>query len=211
MAADLTLTFAGDEAGDVGFNFHKGASRYFVATLIATAAPELLRQLLADLREKSALPPTYEFKFHSLSSTALRERVFSALAPADFEAWAIVVDKTTLTDAFKTMNGLEFYLYFITELLSNVPARKRENATLILDEFGSTPNMRIELRRIMDARGMPRHFKRVFIRSSAREPLIQVADLLAGAILRRDAKNDTGAFERIAMKMTRVIEFGSEK
>lgn len=45
----ITLTFAGDEAGDVSFAFDKGASRYFVAAVIATPDPDGLRQLLADL------------------------------------------------------------------------------------------------------------------------------------------------------------------
>ena len=207
MTANLTLTFAGDEARDVSFNFRKGASRYFVATLIATQTPDTLRQLLADLRQRSGLPATYEFKFHDLSSAALRERVFSVLADADFDAWAVVVDKTSLADVFKAMNGLEFYLYFVTELLGSIPPEKRQNATLILDEFSSTPNLRTELRRIMDARGVPRQFKRVLIRSSARESLIQVADLVAGAILRRDTKNDSGAFEYVAQKMINVLEY----
>jgi hypothetical protein len=207
MPPELTLTFAGDEAGDVSFKFLKGASRYFVATLIATYSPDSLRQLLAELRERSELPATYEFKFHALSSAALRERVFSSLAGAKFDAWAVVVDKPSLPDTFKTMNGLEFYLYFMTELLNSVPPAKRQNATLILDEFGSTPNLRIELRRIMDARGVPRQFKRVVIRSSAHESLIQVADLIAGAILRRDTKNDSAAYEFVSHKMKNMIEY----
>jgi len=115
--------------------------------------------------------------------------------------------KTSLADVFKAMNGLEFYLYFVTELLGSIPPEKRQNATLILDEFSSTPNLRTELRRIMDARGVPRQFKRVLIRSSARESLIQVADLVAGAILRRDTKNDSGAFEYVAQKMINVLEY----
>ena len=207
MTANITLTFAGDEAGDVSFKFRKGASRYFVATLIATQSPDSLRKLLATLRVHSGLPATYEFKFHAMSSADLRERVFSSLAGADFEAWAVVVDNPSLADTFKTMNGLEFYLYFMTELLNSVPQAKRQNATLILDEFGSTPNLRIELRRIMDARGVQRQFKRVVIRSSARESLIQVADLVAGSILRRDAKKDSAAFEFVAKKMINVLEY----
>ncbi len=150
MPPELTLTFAGDEAGDVGFNFRKGASRYFVAALIATHSPDTLRQLLADLRLGSRLPATYGLKFHAMSSAALRDRVFSSLAQADFESWAVVVDKPSLADVFKTMNGLEFYLYFMTELLASIPPARRRNATLILDEFGSTPTLRTELRRIMD-------------------------------------------------------------
>jgi hypothetical protein len=46
----LTLTFAGDEAGDVSFSLDKGASRYFAIVAIATTQPDVLRGLLAGLR-----------------------------------------------------------------------------------------------------------------------------------------------------------------
>jgi hypothetical protein len=82
----ITLTFAGDESGDVSFSFGKGASRYFVMAVIATEDPDGLRNLLVDVRRASALPATYEFKFHNISSTALRKRTFSALAQAQFSS-----------------------------------------------------------------------------------------------------------------------------
>ncbi len=72
----ITITFAGDEAGDVSFNFEKGASRYFVMAVIATSEPQKLRQTLGDVRQISGLPAAYEFSFHSLASDQLRQRVF---------------------------------------------------------------------------------------------------------------------------------------
>jgi hypothetical protein len=99
----ITLTFAGDEAGDVSFAFNKGATRYFVVAVIATPDPDGLRQLLANLRKDSGLHTDYEFRFHSLSSARLRQRVLSTLAQADFESWALIADKTTLPDSFKVM------------------------------------------------------------------------------------------------------------
>ena len=203
----VTLTFAGDESGDVSFSFGKGASRYFVVAVIATAAPEALRQLLADLRQRSGLPADYEFSFNALSSAPLRRRVFAALAGADFEGWAVVVDKTTLPDPFKVMRWLDFYLYFVTELMRLIPSAKREGATLILDEFGSASQVRTELRRFMKVRDIPRQFKRILIKRSKSESLIQIADLMAGAILRRDAKGDVGAYDYVAGKLQRVLEF----
>ena len=149
----VTFTFAGDELGDVSFSFEKGASRYFVVAMIATTAPQTLRQDLADLRQKASLPAHYEFAFNSLSSAPLRRRVFEVLAEADFEGWAIIVDKTTLPDTFKMMSGLDFYLYFVTELLRIVPIEKREGATLILDEFGSPSQVRSELRQSLGDSG----------------------------------------------------------
>jgi uncharacterized protein (UPF0218 family) len=80
----------------------------------------------------------------------------------------------------------------------------QKDATLILDEFGSTPDLRTELRRTMTKRQMPRLFKRVLVRSSHKESLIQVADLVAGAIMRRDIQNDTDAFDMISRKIKRL-------
>lgn len=203
----FTLTFAGDEAGDVSFSFDRGASRYFVVAAIATSQPDDLRQLLADLRQRSGLPHEYEFKFNALSSTALRRRVFTALRDADFEAWAVLVDKTALSDPFKIMRSLDVYVYFVTELIQLIPAEKREGATLILDEFGPAAQLRAELRRFMIARAIPRHFKRILTKRSRSEPLIQIADLVAGALLRRDARRDAEMYEYLEPKLKRVLEF----
>jgi len=203
----ITFTFAGDESGDVSFNFGKGASRYYVMAVIATTEPQKLRQTLAGARQESGLPDTYEFSFHSMSSTAIRQRVFLALRRADFEAWALVVDKTSLIEPFHVMKKLGFYLFFVTELLQAIPAEQREKATLILDEFGGEPNLPLEFRRYMKRRNIPRHFSRVLTKRSKSEPLIQVADLVAGSVLRRDAHRDSEAFDMIKTKFRAVLEY----
>ena len=200
----ITLTFAGDEAGDVSLNFERGASRYFVPAFIATKQPNQLRDELADLRQSLGLRQTHEFKFHKMTSAEIRGQVFSALSHADFEAWSLIVDKTRLPKIFETTGSLEIYTHFITELLGIIPAKLQKDATLILDEFGSTPDLRTELRRTMTKRHMPRLFKRVLVRSSHKESLIQVADMVAGAIMRRDSQKDSEAFDIISRKIKRL-------
>jgi uncharacterized protein DUF3800 len=200
----ITFTFAGDEAGDVSLNFEKGASRYFVPAFIATQSPDALRETIADLRESLGLRETHEFKFHKMTSAEIRNEVFSTLAHADFEAWALIVDKTRLPKIFETTESIEIYTHFITELLGIIPFELQKDATLILDEFGSIPDLRTELRRTMIKRHIPRLFKRVIVRSSHRESLIQVADLVAGAIMRRDTQNDSDAFDTISRKIKRL-------
>jgi Protein of unknown function (DUF3800) len=96
----------------------------------------------------------------------------------------------------------EFYL-----LLRQNPDRKREGATLILDEFGSATQLYTELNRFMKARDIPRHFRRIQIRRSKSEPVIQVADIVAGALLRRDSAGDADAFEILQGRIRRVFEF----
>ncbi len=105
------------------------------------------------------------------------------------------------------MRRLDFYIYFVTELIRLIPPEKREEATLILDEFGSAEQVRRQLRRFMIVRAIPRHFKRVQVRRSRSEPLIQVADLVAGSILRRDTKDDADAFDYLKPKINQVLEF----
>ncbi len=204
----ITFTFAGDESGDVSFNFGKGASRYFVMAVISTSQPQELRQALDTVRQELSLPAGYEFGFNSMgSAVALRQKVFSRLRAADFSAWAIVVDKTILSDIYKTMRRLDFYLFFITELLQAIPEDQREKSTLILDEFGGTPDLPLEFRRYMKRRNIPRHFNRVLTKRSQSEPLIQIADLVAGAILRRDSHGEAEAFDMISAKLKNLIEY----
>jgi hypothetical protein len=203
----LTFTFAGDEAGDASFAFKKGASRYFVMAVIASQQPDDLRAMLADVREKAHLPTMFDFHFNSLASAKLRTLLFSSLGTGDFEAWAIIVDKTTLPDTFQFMSGLDFYLYFVAELIRQIPFEEREEATLILDEFGAPEQTLAELRHVMKTRNIQHGFRRISIRRSQSESLIQVADLVAGAILRRDAHKESEAFDMIAKKVKKIVEY----
>jgi len=65
----------------------------------------------------------------------------------------------------------------------------------------------VRQRRVMKVRGISHGFQRIFIRRSRSELLIQAADRLAGAVLRRDAKKDSEAFDYIQEKMQAIIEY----
>ena len=200
-------TFAADESGDVSFSFEKGASRYFVVVAICTEAPDTLRQSISDFRDRSGLPQEYEFKFSRVTTMTLRKRVFSMLAEQDFECWAVIVDKTTLADTFRVMQGLEVYLYFVSELIGLIPGTQREHATLILDEFGSAKQTRRELRRVLKARDVSPGFHQMRTARSRSESLLQVADLVAGAISHRDAKGPFEAYDLISSKIRGALEY----
>ncbi|MCW1970096.1 MAG: DUF3800 domain-containing protein [Anaerolineae bacterium] len=203
----LTFTFAGDEAGDPSFSFGKGATRYFVIAVIGLDQPDQLREKLNNLRIHLNLSAGFEFKFNSLSSAQLRNQVFDMLAQSDFEAWAVIVDKTLLPDTFRVMKPLEFYLYFVTEAIKLIPQKKREGATIILDEFGKADQISLEFRRFLTARSIPRLFRKIVAKRSKSESLIQIADLIAGSILRRDAKSDDDTYSKIEGKLRQIVQF----
>jgi hypothetical protein len=204
----LTFTFAGDEAGDVSLNFEKGASRYFVVVVIATSEPDALRELLENIRKENRLSPSHEFGFHNISSAQFRQRIFTTLRSANFEAWALIVDKTTLPETFRLfMSGLDLYTFFVSEVVERIPPEKRAGATLILDEFGYPEHTREEIKRMFKKRNIKHGFNRISMRRSKQEALIQIADLIAGSILRRDAHNQSESYDMIAGKIVELIEY----
>ncbi len=203
----LTFTLAGDEAGDASLNFAKGASRYFVVAIVATQDADALRAVLVNLRRTETLVENFEFHFNALTSAKLREKTLTALRNADFLAWALVVDKTTLPFHLRDLTGMELYLYFVADLINRIPVEYRRKGTLILDEVGSAKAALDKLKRTLKNHDIKHEFSRIFFRRSRSEDLIQVADLVAGAILRRDAKKDSEAFDLIEGKMQAIFEF----
>jgi len=203
----LTFTFAGDEAGDASQNFEKGASRYFVVVVIATQDADGLRSVLTNLRRSENFAENFEFHFNSLASAKLRQKTMLAIQKADFMAWALIVDKTSMSFAMRDLSGMDFYLHCVTELIRRIPVEYRRKGTLILDEYGSANAALDKLKRTLKNHNIKHEFSRIFFRRSRSEDLIQVADLVAGAILRRDAKKDSEAFELIEEKMQAIFEY----
>lgn len=203
----LTFTFAGDEAGDASLNFGKGASRYLVLTLVATQDADGLRSVLSGLRKREGLAENFEFRFNNLASSKILEKAMSALQSADFMAWALVVDKTTLPKIAQDVLGTGLYFYFLVDLVNRIPVQYRNKGTLILDEIGSASAELVKLKRTFKTHGIRHEFSRIFIRRSRSEDLIQVADLVAGAILRRDARKDSEQFDLISSKMQSIYNY----
>lgn len=203
-----TYVFAGDEAGDPSFSFGRGASRYFVFTLIATATPDDLRICLDRVRSQNKLPASFEFRYHELTSARLRMAVFEALSQQHFSVWAIVVDKRVLPDYFRSGGGRQIYTFFVGELIRLIPIEEREGALLILDQFDPAGKVLNELKRDLKRRGVRRGFTKMVNARSHSEPLVQVADLTAGAILRSVDRGDTSAYEYIRDKI-RLLHFYS--
>ncbi len=203
--------YAGDEAGDVTFAFTKGASRYFVIALIRTAEPDTLRAALATLRKEHHLPESFEFSFHELTNPRLRENVLTALQPLPFTAWAIVVDKRNLAEPFRVMPRTNFHNFFLTELIRYVPETERAGGILMLDEFDRSGKTPVELGKVFKARGIAKAFKKITTKRSRSEPLVQYADMVAGAVLAKYNKGDDHYLRLIRGKLAQLVEYPSQK
>lgn len=199
--------FAGDEAGDVSFAFDKGASTHFVIALISTAQPDVLRQALFDLRVRRGLPTSYEFKFHKLSGAELRRETFTTLETADFDIWALVVDKTCLPTYWQGLDAHDFYALTAAELLLRIPLVHRESATLLLDEFDPRDKALLALKRALKRRTTHRGLRKMINVRSRSESLVQIADLVAGSILRSVAYDDDASLAAIKAHVKLLYQF----
>lgn len=190
MATGAYPTFAGDEAGDASFAFGKGASSHFVLALIATAHGDVLCQALAQVRSQRGLPASYEFKYHRLSSATLRRAVYETLATLPFAAWALTVDKTALPAYWRALDSHSLYALLVAELIVQIPLVEREGAVLLLDQFDPGGKALLALQRALKRRQIHRGFRKMTNVRSHSEPLVQIADLIAGSILQQAVGGD---------------------
>lgn len=94
----------------------------------------------------------------------------------------------------------------MTELIRVIPLSLRSGATLVLDQFGSPVTARSEIRRVLRLRDIEPGFRRIQVARSRSEPLVQVADLVAGALTCR-MRGDDGLFRLIAHRYRRIVEY----
>lgn len=203
--------FAGDEAGDASFRFEQGATRQFVVALIGAREPDRLRQALDEVRLQFYLPASFEFKFHQLSNRRLREGLWDALKPLDFRAWAVVAHKQRLPDAIRVMPPRTFYVYFVSEAIRLIPEAIREGTPLWLDEFDRAGKTVAELKRAFGRRGLRYGFRRIRAVRSRSEGLVQVADVVAGAILRHYSRGESEGYQHLANKIVTILEYPTQE
>lgn len=196
---DKFLYAYGDESGDFGFAFKRGSSHYFVITLILTNDPYPIRKRMTELRIQMGRPAHAEFKFYTMSND-YRRQFLLAIRPFSFLAYALVVDKTQLQNRWQRTKNETRYARCFAELVKRIPAEHLNGTILTLDQFDSP----------MDTKQAIRHelkmlekqpFKRIKMKRSQSEDLIQCADVIAGAIV-RDWQQETKFLKLIEDKVT---------
>ena len=87
----------------------------------------------------------------------------------DFSIWAAIADKTCLPASFQTTLRIDFHLYFVAELSSNILASVLKKSMLILDEPGFLGTIRTALKKMIRLGGASTSFKRLAILHSRDE------------------------------------------
>lgn len=201
-----------DESGDPGLKISQGSSPYFVVALVifedhddADAADRRIDLLRHEMR----LSPQFEFKFNACRFD-FRTRFLGAVAPYEFFYHAIVINKDPSKLWGEGFRYKEPFYKYTSGLVFQNAKPVLNNATVILDGSGSK-DFRKELdhylkKRINDPG--QRLIRKVKIQDSKGNNLLQMADMVAGAVNRSFGnKGDASDYREIIRHREIAVQF----
>ena len=195
-----------DDSGDPGFKLHKGSSRIFVIALIVfddELEAEKTSLSIKELRRKLKVSDKYEFKFNK-TNRKFRNNFFKTVNNFKFRIRAIVVKKEIIYSPHLKNYIENFYNYVIMQVLKHTGG-KIKNAKLKFDKRGERVlrnQLRTYLSRELDNKNR-KVFKDLKFVDSRQNTLVQLADMVAGAIFSSFSGKDKSYFE-ILKKAGRV-------
>ena len=184
-----------DESGDSGLKPAQGSSRYFVVALVTfddNDEAEAADQRITLLRRELGFHPSYEFKFNKCRGD-VREAFLRAVAPYSFFHFGVVINKARLYgEGFKYK---EPFFKYVSSLVFQNAKPFLDNTTVVIDGTGSRDfrkSLQQYLKKRINEPGQ-RSIAKVKVQDSANNNLLQLADMIAGALHRsfgskRDAR-----------------------
>jgi len=177
-----------DEAGDTGFK--KGSSRYFVVACVVfdnESEAALASAIIENQIQRLGWYGKAEFKFHQTQKKHILD-LFKRLKDVKYSVVATIIDKTTLDGSVKPNT---FYNESIRDTLLlcepweakvRLDGRHEQNYTRnAVAHFRKSVNQDKDKRKVI-------HFRFV---DSTDNTLVQLADLVAGSVLRSTNKSKT--------------------
>lgn len=176
-----------DESGCAGFKLGKGSTPFFVVSMVIFhdfKEAERTSQTIAQTRERLRVKP--EFKFSKCHDTA-RDEFFRAVAPHDFVVRAIVVEKEKIYSTHLRRSSDSFYNFFVQSLMKHNDALR--DANVKIDGSGDREFRRAFESYIRQQIGTGKVKKLTFV-NSKKDNLIQLADMVCGAVARKYSQRD---------------------
>jgi hypothetical protein len=173
-----------DESGDVGLKIGEGSSEFFTVTVVFFRDREEAQSCdnrITQLRQELSIKKEFEFHFAS-ASNRIKTSFFAAVMEFDFLYVAMTIDKAKLY-GFGLQHPKIFYKY-VCRIVFETLKPHLEDAKIIFDGQGSQQFKR-ELQSYLKKhlnKGDTRCVKQVRVQDSHKNNLIQLADMVCGAI-----------------------------
>ena len=178
-----------DDSGDPGFRGATSSNFIMASAVFASAevATEL-NNLIGSFRESLGWQEEAEFKFRKTNKQIIKT-LLEAVSKYDFEIYAVYVDKNTFAKMLPVFDEEKLYNWTVKELLKTIPLN---NASVIIDGR-STKEHKLRIASYLRHEINANEHKIIDIktRDSVKDNLIQLADLIAGAINRSMQKDKT--------------------
>lgn len=175
-----------DDSGDPGFKLDSGSSKFFVIACVIfddNLDAEETALKIKRLRRELKWRDDHEFKFNK-ASKEIRLEFFNTIKGCPFRVRAIVADKALIRSTELKRNKNKFYNYMIKEVLSKSDGSIKD-ASIKLDghedrayKQAATTYFRQQVT------GKSKIIKKMMFVNSKNDNLIQLADMVAGAIFR---------------------------
>ena len=183
-----------DWSGDAGFKFGRGSSEYLVLVLVFSTDYGQVRKGLVLLRKDLGLSPFFEFHYRQ-TPPDLRAAFFDALAGLPFSAEVLIVHKPSLPPSFVGMREARFYGHFVANLILRAEQTSVNRALLLVDAQRSdvvlVRSIRVAVSRALEEAGAAHRPGKVKPRPAKEEDGLQMADMIAGAMVDRlEGKQD---------------------
>ncbi len=175
-----------DESGDTGLDIDKGATEYFTIVMVIFEEDDEAQacdQRIKLLKKELGLPDDFEFHFHK-NSNRIRGSFLKAVLPYQFFYYGIVINKHKLFgEGFR--NKESFYKYACGLVFENAKD-KLDRATVVIDKSGRKL-FKFQLAKYLKNKmntADNKRIRKIKIQDSQTNNLLQLADMIAGAINR---------------------------
>jgi hypothetical protein len=201
-----------DESGDAGLKIASGSSQYFIVTLVGFRDSEEAQK--ADekidlLRKECGFPDNFEFHFNKLACKH-RERFLRGIAAHRFFYLSIVINKRNLTG--KGFQYKESFYKYTCKLVFENAKQYLQDAIVVIDGSGSREfrqQLATYLKKCINEKDSDcRNIKKVKMQDSKNNNLLQLADMVCGAVARSyGSKTDARLFRGIIRHREIYVQF----
>jgi len=191
-----------DESGDTGFKFEKGSSRFFVLSIVIFDNPveaEKTAKTIKNLRKKLKLSVNFEFKFSTGTTKKQKEKFLKIVKQENFTYRSVVIDKQKLLKA--NPQSFQESIYILSSELLFLRGKELANATLVLDRVNRQflRKMNFFLKRRLNT-PLRKIIRKIKADKSSNNNLLQLVDMVCGAVYRKFSKKDKKYYDLIKEK-----------
>lgn len=197
-----------DESGDCGLKFDKGSSEYFACTAVVFSdefSMDACDRSIDELRRELKKPSHFEFHF-SHASDKIRRKFLERVSHDNFRYAAFVVNKRKLYgERFK--NPRQFYGFSVGLVCEHVKPLL-EDAKIILDKNGDRTfrqQLAKSLKTQMTDKDGTCRVKKVAMETSHSNNLLQLADMICGAVMRSHTISDS-SFRDLVRRREKFVQ-----